>query len=309
MKKKIFVTGATGLIGTSLVKHLAGEGAYIKILSGNLKKAKEEFKNIYAIEFIDRAKYNHPSMLVSYMEGTDVIINLAGAGVGEKRWTDEYKDILYSSRIQTTKMIVDSIRLCRSKPHCLINISGTGYYGFRKDEVLHESSSAGVDFLAELCKDWEAEAMKAEKYNVRTVILRTGIVLSKSGGALEKLLQPYKFFVNTFQGSGKQWISWIHLEDLINMFELIIQNETIKGFMNAVSPGPVTNREFGKVISGFKKTFLTMPVPGFMLKIVAGKFAENLLNGQRVIPEKALAYGFKYRYPDLKSALKNLLED
>lgn len=307
MKKRIFITGATGLIGKSLTEKLCKEGAYVKMLTGNIQIAKQEFKNYYTIEFYDRDKNNDPILVSKLIDESDVVINLAGASIGGKRWTAEYKDLLYSSRIKTTKMLVDSIRLCKNKPACLINISGVGVYGSQNNEILDESSPAGDDFLSELCKDWESEALKAEMYNVRTVIMRTGIVLSKDALSLEKLLTSNKFFISSYQGSGKQWISWIHISDLINLFGLVIENESVSGYLNATSPEPVTNKDFSKALSGFRKTIITLPVPGFILKLIAGEFAEYLLTGQRVVPAKALKEGFRFEFPELKSALGDIL--
>ena len=307
MKKRIFITGATGLIGKSLTEKLCKEGAYVKMLTGNIQIAKQEFKNYYTIEFYDRDKNNDPILVSKLIDESDVVINLAGASIGGKRWTAEYKDLLYSSRIKTTKMLVDSIRLCKNKPACLINISGVGVYGSQNNEILDESSPAGDDFLSELCKDWESEALKAEMYNVRTVIMRTGIVLSKDALSLEKLLTSNKFFISSYQGSGKQWISWIHISDLINLFGLVIENESVSGYLNATSPESVTNKDFSKALSGFRKTIITLPVPGFILKLIAGEFAEYLLTGQRVVPAKALKEGFRFEFPELKSALGDIL--
>lgn len=307
MKKRIFITGATGLIGKSLTDKLCRDGAYVRILTGNLQLAKKQFHNNYTMEFFDRDRNNDPILISKLLDESDVVINLSGTGIGSKRWTPEYKQLLYSSRINSTKMLVDSMRLCKNKPGCLINVSAVGVYGSGKDEIINENSTTGSDFLAELCKDWEAEALKAEKINVRTVIMRTGIVLSRDALSLEKLLLPNKFFISSYQGSGKQWISWIHISDLINLFEFAIENESISGFLNATSPLPVTNKDFTVTLSEFRKTIITLPVPGFMLKLIAGEFAGYLLTGQRVIPEKALNAGFEFSFPDLRSALADVL--
>lgn len=307
MNKKIFITGATGLIGTSLVNYLCEKGAYVKILCGNIKQAKKSFDKNYTLEYFDKSKYHDSGFVAGLINETDVVINLAGANVGAKRWNTDYKELIYNSRIETTKLIVESIKICKTKPECLINMSGAGIYGFRDDEKLDEESTYGNDFLAKVCIDWESEARKVTFYGVREVSVRSGIVLTKKGGALEKLMLPYNYFMGAYQGSGRQWMPWIHIEDLIRLFVFMIENKSVSGPVNAASPEPVTNLEFAKTLAEIKKSKIMLPVPGLLLKIIAGEFAENLLTGQRVYPVKAITSGYEFMYPDLKSALLNLI--
>lgn len=306
MKKKIFITGGTGLIGRKIVNELCIQGAFVKILTRNVKKARVLFSNSYALEFLDSKKYDDPLILKSVIEETDAVINLAGMNVGDRRWNEAFKEEIYSSRINTTKLLVDSIKLSQNKPDSFISASGVGVYGDKKDERINEDSLTGNDFLADVCVDWENEALKAADLGVRVVILRTGIVLDKNDGALPELIMPFKFYIGAYQGNGRQWFSWIHKDDIVQIYLLALENTKIEGIVNAVSPDPVTNKSFIKSVSEFKKTFFQIPVPGFIMKIVAGEFAWNLLTGQKVFPDKLVREGYNFKFPDLNSALSDL---
>ena len=306
MKKKIFITGGTGLIGRKIVNELCIQGAFVKILTRNVKKARVLFSNSYALEFLDSKKYDDPLILKSVIEETDAVINLAGMNVGDRRWNEAFKEEIYSSRINTTKLLVDSIKLSQNKPDSFISASGVGVYGDKKDERINEDSLTGNDFLADVCVDWENEALKAADLGVRVVILRTGIVLDKNDGALPELIMPFKFYIGAYQGNGRQWFSWIHIDDIVQIYLLALENTKIEGIVNAVSPDPVTNKSFIKSVSEFKKTLFLIPVPAFVMKIVAGEFAWNLLTGQKVFPDKLVREGYNFKFPDLNSALSDL---
>lgn len=306
MKKKIFITGGTGLIGRKIVNELCIQGAFVKILTRNVKKARVLFSNSYALEFLDSKKYDDPLILKSVIEETDAVINLAGMNVGDRRWNEAFKEEIYSSRINTTKLLVDSIKLSQNKPDSFISASGVGVYGDKKDERINEDSLTGNDFLADVCVDWENEALKAADLGVRVVILRTGIVLDKNDGALPELIMPFKFYIGAYQGNGRQWFSWIHKDDIVQIYLLALENTKIEGIVNAVSPDPVTNKSFIKSVSEFKKTLFLIPVPAFVMKIVAGEFAWNLLTGQKVFPDKLVREGYNFKFPDLNSALSDL---
>lgn len=309
MSKKIFITGGTGFMGKHIIKKFIARGDSVIIFSRNPDKVKAAFGNGSKVEAINSSEFRSPEHLSKVIEETDVIINLAGANVGEKRWTKEYKEEIYNSRSNTTKLIVESIKLCKNKPETLISASGVGIYGFCGEEKINEGSDLGKDFLAKVCIDWENEAVKAGESGVRVALIRTGIVLGKNEGALKELMLPFKFFIGAYQGNGKQWLSWIHIEDIVNLYLFVIDTMNMMGSVNGTSPDPVTNKEFIETISLYKKTVLIAPVPGIILKLIAGEFAENLLTGQRVYPEKAIDSGFDFKYKDLNSALKNLLKD
>ncbi len=306
MKKKILITGGTGLIGRKIVNELCIQGAFVKILTRNVKKARVLFSNSYALEFLDSKKYDDPLILKSVIEETDAVINLAGMNVGDRRWNEAFKEEIYSSRINTTKLLVDSIKLSQNKPDSFISASGVGVYGDKKDERINEDSLTGNDFLADVCVDWENEALKAADLGVRVVILRTGIVLDKNDGALPELIMPFKFYIGAYQGNGRQWFSWIHIDDIVQIYLLALENTKIEGIVNAVSPDPVTNKSFIKSVSEFKKTLFLIPVPAFVMKIVVGEFAWNLLTGQKVFPDKLVKVGYNFKFPDLNSALSDL---
>ena len=240
------------------------------------------------------------------IEETDAVINLAGMNVGEKRWNEAFKEEIYSSRINTTKLLVDSVKLSQNKPDSFISASGVGVYGDKKDERINENSLTGNDFLADVCVDWENEALNAADLGVRVVILRTGIVLDKKDGALPELIMPFKFYIGAYQGNGRQWFSWIHIDDIVKIYLLALENTKINGIINAVSTDPVTNKSFIKSVSEFKKTLFQIPVPAFVMKIVAGEFAWNLLTGQKVFPDKLVRVGYNFKFPDLNSALSDL---
>lgn len=307
MNKRILVTGATGLIGKGIVKELCSQGAYVKVIARNTKKAKSIFRDQLMAEIVDLNFMNLPSKLRKVIEETDAVINLAGTNLSSKRWDEDFKSEIYKSRISITKLISDTIKISDKKPECFVSASGAGFYGFRGDEELNEmSSNPGNDFLSSLCRDWESEALLSAQEKVRVVLMRTGIVLDKTEGAFPELLKPFKLFTGAYLGNGKQWISWIHLNDIVRMYLFAIQNDKIYGPLNGTSPDPVTNKNLCKSIGKHKKTKILLPVPEFVLKIAVGEFAENLLNGQKVLPEKALESGFVFNYPTLKSALDNL---
>ncbi|MBK8984006.1 MAG: TIGR01777 family protein [Ignavibacteria bacterium] len=307
MEKRILITGATGLIGKNVVNELCSKGSFVKILTYNKNKAKDIFKKHYTIQIYDWKKFEDPFSLSGLLNETDCIINLAGENISGKRWNNKFKEKIYSSRINMTQLLSESIRFSKNKPECFISASGIGIYGFRGEEILTEDSDSGKDFLARLCVDWETEALKSVQYDVRVVNLRTGIVLDKKEGALNKLMTPFKFFAGGYQGSGKQWISWIHIKDITSLICFTVFNKNIAGALNVCTPEPVTNKIFSKVLGEVLGRPSYLPVPSFILKIVVGKFAENLLHGQKAFPRKALETGFTFEFPYLKDALQNIL--
>ncbi len=305
--KTILITGATGLIGSRIVNRLCDLGALVKILSRKPGKADKLFKRQYTVQEFDWSTYDDPYKLRELIEDSDAIINLAGSNVAGKRWSKEYKKDIYNSRIEITRLLVNAIKICKKKPLCLINASGVGYYGFCGDELLNEDSVPGDDFLAKLCRNWEREAMNAVQYDVRVVTVRTGIVLDNNGGALKEFLAPFKFHFGAYQGKGDQWLSWIHIDDITELYIYAMTNESLLGALNGVSPEPVTNKKFTEILGGVLKKNIILPVPGLLLKLVIGEFANNLLTGQKVSSQKISDAGFIFNYPTLKGALENLL--
>jgi uncharacterized protein len=241
---------------------------------------------------------------VPAMEGFDAVVNLNGASIGGGRWTSKRKTILRSSRVDSTRVLVDALSHLRQPPRVLVCASATGYYGNRGDEALKETSGCGNDFLAILCRAWEGEATRAASAGMRTVIARFGIVLSLDGGALPRMLTPFKFGAGGRLGSGKQWMSWIALEDAVRVLRAAIDDARWNGAVNVVSPEPVRNSEFTRVLASVLHRPAIFPAPAFVLRLALGEMADALLlSSQRVQPVCLQQYGFAFRYENLEAAL------
>ena len=296
---KILLTGGTGFIGRSLRKELVALGHKLIILTRANKENNESTNYIYW-------NWKKPTDLTDLMNEVDIVINLAGESIAKKQWTREQKDLIYKSRVVTTKLLVEAINKATKKPKKLITSSATGFYGNRNDEKIIETSSSGTGFLADTCKDWETEAQKA---TTNTVILRIGIVLGKKGGALEKMLTPFKMFIGGPLGSGKQWMSWVSIYDVTGLIKFAIENDNVTGILNATSPNPTTNKEFSNTLGKVLHRPSFMAVPGFTLKLLLGEMSDLLLDSQKVFPERVLQLGYKFKYPDLENALKRILHN
>ncbi len=295
---KILITGGTGFIGQQLCQSLADEHDLIVLTRSRDKAQSLLGPKVVCIESLDE--------LVVEKVHPHAIINLAGKNLAEQRWTPEVKSEIYHSRIDLTEELVRFIRHCAVKPNVLISGSAIGYYGNTNDKVIKEGEPAGDDFAANLCKDWERQAYKARDYDVRVICLRTSLVLG-DGGALDKMLLPFKLNLGGPIASGEQYMSWIHINDMVRLIQFCLENESIEGPVNASSPVPVTNRQFSKQLAKTLKRIAVLPMPAFMLKLVAGEMAEMLVTGQRVIPDKAVKAGFEFNFPELNSALNDIL--
>jgi uncharacterized protein len=298
---KITVLGGTGFIGKILMKNLVQEGHKVVLLSRNpLNISKAD---------IEAAKWDadHIDAWIKYIDGADAIINLSGEPIGSKRWTQKQKDKIIDSRLKTTRAIVSAISKSKSKPKLLINASAVGYYGNVESGEVTELSDSGAGFLSDVCKKWETGAKEAEKYGVRVVLVRLGIVLEKDGGALKKMLLPFKLFIGGPLGSGKQWLPWVHRDDLVGSMLFILKNQNISGVVNITSPNPVRMKEFSRELGKILKRPSMFPVPAFVLKILLGEMSEMILTGQKAIPQKLIEAGYKFKFPELKSALKEIL--
>ena len=295
---RILICGASGLIGKALTKTLEAKGC--ELLLAGRKEPQDERQTKWTIE----DGFAEPERL----EGLDAVIHLAGESVSALRWTDEKKASIRSSRVDGTRSVVDALAKLKSRPKVLISGSAVGFYGDRDDEILTESSTAGDNFLAQTCREWEAESRRAEDAGIRTVLLRTGIVLSKDGGALATMLLPFKMGVGGVIGDGKQWMSWISLDDEIRAIEFVLEHEEVRGAVNLVSPNPVTNQEFtaalGEVL--YRPTFI--PLPEFAVSMLLGEMGDELLlSSTRVVPARLEQLGFEWQFPDLKPALEHVL--
>jgi len=302
---KIVVTGATGFVGTKLVEQLQKRGDRITVLARNADKANRQFsKTISPVEVIgyDPCELGEWSKSIS---GCDAVINLAGEPLAGVRWTEFRKKQIRDSRILTTKVLVQAIAQAETKPQVLISGSAIGYYGTSLDKSFDEYSYAGDDFLANICKEWEAEADVVTGLGVRLVKLRTGIVLGM-GGAIAKMLPIFQVGGGGKIGSGKQWFSWIHQDDLVDLIIYAIANPQVSDALNGTAPQPVTNAQFTVALAKAINRPAFLPVPAAALVLIFGEGASVLLDGQRVLPKKAELNQFKFKYPDIDSALKQI---
>lgn len=301
---KLGIFGGTGLIGKSLTKRLLQEGAKITIFS----RSNSIPSDLEGLD-IELLHSNLPDS--SHLEGFTGIINLAGEPILNGRWNEEKKQKFWKSRVNFTRTLINELKKCNSKPEFFIGGSAIGYYGMYtgKEPVLDETSPPGNDFLAQMCVEWEKEGLQAKNLGIRTSIIRIGIVLSPNGGALKQMIFPFKMGLGGPIGSGEQYMSWIHMEDIIAMILHLTQNQDLSGVFNLVAPEPLSNREFGKVLASELNRPYILPVPGFILKLIYGEGSFLVSKGQNVIPKRFQENKFKFKYPDLKNAIKNLLDN
>ncbi|MDR9419512.1 TIGR01777 family oxidoreductase [Gracilimonas sp.] len=297
---KVLITGGTGFIGEELRTMLLKEGHNLVIVTRSPKKYEDE--NAKNQRFI-----SWEADLTNEMNEVDAVINLAGENLFGQRWTDEVKRRIKSSRVESTNTLVDAMKAAENKPEVFVSASASGIYGDQGDQVLDEEAEIANDFLAEVCKEWEAASQKAEEFGVRVVNPRIGIVLEKGGGALEKMIPPFRFFVGGPIGSGNQYMSWIHREDLCRALIYPIQNEDMKGAYNLCSPNPATMDEFAETLGGVMQRPSILRVPKFALKMVLGEAAQPVLDSARMQPKKLQVSGFEFRYEELEEALADIL--
>lgn len=297
--KNILITGATGLIGSRIVRSLQQRGHSIKILTRDPSRV----INAEAFHWDIESGHIDPKCL----QDIDTIIHLAGAGIADKRWTKKRKQEIVDSRVKSTKLLFDTIEKTGAKIETVISASGAGYYGHRGDEVLTEESSNGTGFLAECCKQWEDAIDEGNKFCNRIIKLRIGIVLTRHGGALVELEKPITFFAGAALGSGKQWIPWIHLYDMISIFEKAVEDPEFNGVYNTSSPFPVTNSEFTRALARkLVRPVWPVNVPEFVLRSLLGEMSEVVLISDRNSAQKLLDSGFQFRYPALEDALTEI---
>lgn len=297
---KVFITGGTGFVGRSLAPSLIRAGHEVTILS---RSGKGDEKLLAGASIIE----GNPTQKGSWQEAAkehDVVINLAGASIFT-RWSEETKRIIRESRIMATRNLVEAAEGSRIRG--FFSTSAVGYYGFHGDEILTEESPPGNDFLAQLAQDWEREAWKAGQRGCRVVATRFGIVLGEKGGALGQMIPLFEKYLGGPMGSGKQWFSWIHTEDLVQAFLFLLDHPEISGPVNFTSPNPVQNNTLAKALGRAMHRPSFFPTPGFMLRLILGEFGSVLLEGQRVIPQKLLKSGFQFRYPEIDPALEQVI--
>jgi uncharacterized protein (TIGR01777 family) len=295
----ILITGGTGFIGSALVKSLIDQGHAITVLSRSPDKvAKICGSDVNALGSLTQLKAE------DYYQ---VIINLAGEPIVDARWSEARKQLIRESRIGLTEQLITCIARMTVKPELLISGSAIGYYGDQGDTVLTEQSTPYEDFSQQLCADWEATAKQAEQFGVRVCLIRTGLVIASGGGFLQRMLPPFRIGLGGRLGDGRQWMSWVHRQDWINIAQTMITDSTMKGAYNATAPNPVTNAEFTRILAKCLKRPALLPVPAWLLKILLGEMSQLVLGSQRVMPERLLAQGFRFQYDDLAAALNEAL--
>lgn len=292
----ILVTGGSGFIGKALIQALQKDGHQIVCWTRDAKRTSEALGE--TVEIVES--------LEAISSTPDAIINLAGAPIADQRWSEQRKRLLRDSRIGLTEKLLDWVSIQHHKPQVLISGSAIGYYGSYSEDrspLLDEETEAIDGFTYKLCHDWEQVALRAESQGIRVCVIRTGVVLGKDGGALKKMLPPFRFGLGGPVGSGKQWMSWIHMTDQVNAIRFLLEHPELKGAFNLTAPESVSNAEFSKMLANALSRPCWMPVPAMVIKLMLGEGAELLLEGQRVYPKRLLDAGFNFEYPALKVAL------
>ena len=300
---KILVAGSSGMIGTALCSDLALAGHTVCRLVRPESKTEGGPKDGFAVTWNPKT-----GELGGAGVGPDAVVNLAGASIAEGRWSAERKELLRTSRVDTTKALVQALAKMNVRPSVMVSASAIGVYGNRGDEMLTETSKAGTGFLAELSQEWEAEALKAEALGIRVVVARIGIVLAREGGALKKMLLPFRLGAGGRLGNGKQWMSWVALEDVAGALRFAIENATLRGAVNFVGPKAVQNAEFTKELAKAVRRPALFPAPAFALRLMLGEMADALLlSSQRVVPNGLEKAGYKFKQVEMGLALQAIL--
>lgn len=304
---KIAIAGATGFVGSRLVEVLKQQGHQVLVLTRNRDKAQRLFPSS-AFPNLEIVHYT-PTQSGAWQQsisGCTGVVNLAGAPLADERWTSSRKQEILDSRQLGTQKIVEAIAQAESKPEVLVNASAVGYYGASETATFDENSPSGDDFLAQVCQAWEAEAQKVKDTETRLVILRLGIVLG-NGGAVGKMLLPFKLFAGGPLGSGRQWFSWIHIDDLVNSILQALTHREMQGIFNATAPNPVRMSQLCETLGEVMGRPSWLPVPDFALELILGEAAQVVLQGQQVLPKRTLETGFDYQYSTLKPALQQVV--
>lgn len=295
---KFLITGGTGFVGTFLTQYLLDKNHDVTVVVRSHAPA-DRSDRLHTVS----GDTTREGSWQDALKAADVVVNLAGTSIFH-RWSSAYKQQIYDSRILTTRHVVEG--MSANHPQTLISTSAVGFYGSRGDDILTESEPSGSDFLAHVGTDWENEAFAAEKKNIRVVAARFGVVLGRSGGALQQMITPFKLFAGGPMGNGKQWFSWIHILDLAAGILFMTENETLRGPVNLCSPMPVTSKELAKTLGGVLGRPAVIPTPSFALRLALGEFADTLLSSQRAVPQKLTDAGFVFKFPELKAALTDL---
>ena len=301
---RVIIAGGTGFIGKALCRDLLLAGHEVAVLTRDASRA---VGRVPQGTGVSQWSPERPEGLPQVLSDADAVVNLSGESVAAQRWTAQFKQRLLDSRLNSTRTLVQAICQAEPRPKVLVNASAVGIYGDRGEEELSETSPPGTGFLAELAIRWEQAAEEAREVGVRVVKLRIGVVLGEGGGALEKMLLPFRLFVGGPFGSGRQWFPWVHLDDVTGLTLHALQNEAVDGAVNVVAPGIVRLEEFCRVLGRVIGRPSWLPVPGFALRLIAGELGETLLWSQRVVPQVAMQTGYTFRYPQVEEALRAVL--
>jgi len=305
MNKRIIITGATGFIGRALSSELASAGYEIIALSRRPAEAEKiPGPDVKAVAW-DAATATGWS---AFADGATAIINLAGDNIGSGRWTEKKKQRILASRVNAGKAVAEAIRGAKHKPRVLIQASAVGYYGDRGDELLYEDSSNGSGFLAEVVRQWEQSVREVESLGIRLAAIRLGVVLGARGGVMSRLIPPFRFFVGGHPGSGRQWLSWIHIDDVIGIIRFLVENADCKGPFNVTAPEPTVSKDFYNALGKAMHRPAFFPMPAFALKLALGEMAtELLLSSTKVVPGKLLEAGYEFKFSEPTAAFGNIL--
>jgi uncharacterized protein (TIGR01777 family) len=296
---RVAITGATGFIGRALCAELARRGHQVIALTRDSERARATLPGVEALDWSGE----QPAVLPP----VEAVVNLAGESVAG-RWTAEQKQRIRDSRVEGTRRLVEAINRAEQEPAALVSASAVGYYGDRGEETLTEESPPGAGFLADVCREWEAEAARAETAGTRVTCLRLGIVLDRDGGALEQMLLPFRLGIGGPMGNGQQWMPWVHRADVIGLILFALESTAVTGALNATAPEPARNRDFGRALGRVLHRPALLPAPAFALRLLLGEFAGEILASRRVVPERAQSLGYSFQYPRLEPALRAILE-
>ena len=302
---KFVIAGGTGFVGRPLSDRLLKDGHDVVILTrAPSHRASSGGPSPLFVQWDART----PGSWVDSMEGAMAVINLAGESIGARRWSGKQRARIVASRLDSTSAIVDGLSQVETKPQVLVNGSAVGFYGNTGDSEITENSKKGTGFLADTVDRWEREARRVEALGIRLVLLRTGVVLGKGGGALSRMLLPFRLFLGGPLGSGQQWFPWIHIDDVIEIILFSVKTEIIDGVLNAAAPDPVTMKEFCAALGGSLNRPSSIPVPAFALQFILGEMSQMILGSQKIVPSRLTEAGFRFRYPELGGALSSVVK-
>lgn len=295
----VLVTGGSGFIGGALCRRLLAGGHAVSVLTRERQRAEQLFQGkVAAIESLDELPRE---------TAPEAIVNLAGLSLGSGRWTERLKQEFIASRVGVTRQVISYIARTDRKPGILISGSAVGYYGARGDEELGEDAPPGNEYQSHLCKAWEAEALKAAQHGVRVCVSRTGVVLGKGGGALSSLVSQFRLGLGGYVGSGRQWMSWVHIDDLVGIMLHLMADESLAGAFNSTAPNPETNRDFARKLAAALHRPALVWAPDWLLRLMVGEMAHLYVTGQKVLPSRLLESGYRFKFPELRAALADIL--